>query len=99
MPFWVPIMLYGLRRLRLRANDAPPQSYEILIPLIVWSFVFEYWLPYTALFRGRAVSDHVDILCYTLGGLGAALFWRRWYRESRAETISRAGNTTYDRRE
>jgi hypothetical protein len=80
IPFCVPIMLYGMRRLHLRANDAPPQSYEILIPLILWSFLFEYWLPYTALFRGRMVADHVDILCYTLGALAASLFWKAWYR-------------------
>jgi hypothetical protein len=80
IPFWVPIMLYGMRRLRLRSDDAPPQSYEILIPLLLWSFVFEYWLPYTSLLHGRTVSDPVDILFYTLGALAASLFWKRWYR-------------------
>jgi hypothetical protein len=80
IPFWVPIMLYFLRRLHLRADDAPPQSYEILIPLVLWSLLFELWLPYTPLLRGRAISDHTDILCYTLGGLLASLFWKGWYR-------------------
>jgi hypothetical protein len=80
IPFWVPIMLYGLRRLHLRDNDAPPHSYEILIPLILWSFVFEYWLPSTPVFQGRAISDSTDILFYTLGALAAALFWKQWYR-------------------
>ena len=80
IPFWVPIMLYGMHRLHLRANDAPPQSHEILLPLILWSFVFEYWLPYTPLFQGRVTSDYTDILFYTLGALSACLFWKRWYR-------------------
>jgi hypothetical protein len=80
IPFWVPIMLYGMRRLRLRSDDAPPQSYEILIPLLLWSFLFEFWLPYTSVLGGRTVSDHVDILFYTLGGLAASLFWKRRYR-------------------
>jgi hypothetical protein len=89
IPFWVPIMLYGMRRLHLRANDDPPQSYEILIPLILWSFVFEYWLPYTALFQGRATSDYADILFYTLGALAACLFWKRWYRNQRVGLSTR----------
>ncbi len=80
IPFWVPIMLHFLRRLHLRADDAPPQSYEILIPLVLWSLLFELWLPNTPLLQGRAISDHTDILFYTLGGLLASLFWKRWYR-------------------
>ncbi|MBM4024505.1 MAG: hypothetical protein FJ280_03755 [Planctomycetes bacterium] len=80
VPFWVPILLYVMRRLRLRADDAPPRSYEILIPLILWSAVFELWLPHTPLFQGRAFSDHADILFYSLGALVASLFWRQWYR-------------------
>lgn len=83
IPFWVPLMLYGMRRLHLRANDDPPQSYEILIPLILWPFIFEYWLPYTPLFQGRVTSDYADILFYTLGALSACLFWKRWYRPGR----------------
>ncbi len=77
-------MLYLLRRLHLRTDDAPPQSYEILIPLVLWSFVFELWLPKVSLFQGRVTSDHVDILFYTLGALLASLFWKRWYRTLRA---------------
>ena len=80
VPFWVPIMLYFLRRLHLRTDDAPPQSYEILIPLFLWSLLFELWLPYTPLLQGRAISDHTDLLFYTLGALLASLFWKQWYR-------------------
>ena len=80
IPFWVPIMLFLMRKCRLRKDDAPPRSYEILIPLVLWSFVFEVWLPVTALFRGLATADYLDVLSYTCGALAAALFWRWHYR-------------------
>jgi hypothetical protein len=86
-------MLYVLRRLHLRADDAPPQSYEILIPLILWSIVFELWLPYVPLFQGRAISDPVDILFYTLGGLLAGLFWKRWYGVGRPARLGPTSGT------
>jgi hypothetical protein len=88
IPFWVPVMLYSMRRFHLRGDDAPPQSYEILIPLLLWSFIFELWLPSTSLFRGRVISDHVDILFYTLGALLASLFWQSHYRISRLKGYS-----------
>jgi hypothetical protein len=80
IPFWVPIMLFFQKLLRLRRDDAPPQTGEILIPLILWSFAFEVWLPRTEVLRGKAIADPIDIVCYSLGALGAAWFWRFWYR-------------------
>jgi hypothetical protein len=82
IPFWVPIMLYALRRLGLRRNDAMPGACEILIPLLVWSVVFELILPCLEPFRHIAVSDHVDVLFYALGALLAAVFWKTWYGDS-----------------
>ena len=79
IPFWVPIMLFIMRRLGLRRGDQPPQSYEILIPLILWSVVFEIWLPRVPIFYGLANADHRDILFYTLGALIAAIWWQRYY--------------------
>jgi len=73
-------MLYVLRRFGLRADDAPPRSYEILIPLVVWSFVFELFLPRLAVFKGLAFADPMDILFYTLGACLASVFWSAWYR-------------------
>jgi len=81
IPFWVPIMLIGMRRCRLRCDDAPPRSYEILVPLIVWSVVFEYWLPHSDLLSGLVIADHFDILCYVVGALVAGLFWKHHYRK------------------
>lgn len=81
LPFWIPIMLFIMRRIGLRTDDLAPQSYEVLIPLILWSWVFEAFLPRVGLFRGLATADHVDILCYTLGAFLASIFWKTWYRE------------------
>jgi hypothetical protein len=47
--------------------------------MVLWSFIFEVWLPYVPPFQGRAISDPVDILFYCLGALLAALFWRLRY--------------------
>lgn len=80
LPFWVPIMLFGLRKLGLRPDDHPPYSYEILIPLLLWSVVFELYLPQVSCFRHLATADPTDILCYALGGLAAYGFWTIYYR-------------------
>ena len=79
-----------MRRIGLRWEDGPPRSYEILVPLLLWSAVFELWLPCMSLFRGRAFADPLDILAYTAGALVAAVFWRAWYRERRAPTVADA---------
>ena len=91
IPFWLPIMLWGMRKAGLRADDAPPQGYEILIPLVMWSVVFELWLPSINYFRHLAFTDALDILCYTVGAVLASLFWGWWYDEQQepcAERIS-----------
>lgn len=67
IPFWAPIMLCLQRRLGFRESDGPPFLSEILLPLFVWSWMFEIYLPRTALFEGRAISDYLDIVYYSLG--------------------------------
>lgn len=79
IPFWVPIMVWGMRRVGWRDDDDPPRIEEVVIPLIVWAAVFELWLPRTAVFAGVAVNDPVDIVCYAAGALGAMVFWGWWY--------------------
>lgn len=81
IPFWVPLMLWGMRRIGLRSDDAPPQWYEILIPLVWWSFLFEWWLPRMSLFHGTMISDPYDVASYTIGAFFAAFFWRWRYRD------------------
>jgi hypothetical protein len=81
IPFWVPIMLFFERKTRMRPDDAAPRWYEIIIPLVLWSYIFEVYLPGTRLFRGRATADARDVLYYCIGALGAAVVWRVSYRE------------------
>ena len=88
IPFWVPIMLWEMRKTGLRSDDAPPQWYEIIIPLIVWSIVFEIIVPQIPFFRHLAIADPEDIMYYTLGAFAASLFWRVWYSEKRADKAS-----------
>jgi hypothetical protein len=84
IPFWVPIMLFAQRKLGLRAGDDRPRPGEIVIPLIVWSWVFEILLPATKWLGDRCVSDYLDVIYYTLGALVAGLFWKWWYRAEKA---------------
>lgn len=81
LPFWIPIMLFLMRKVGLRKDDAPPSASEILIPLLVWSWVFEVYLPSTSLFKGLATSDYRDIVAYTVGGFLGAMFWKGWHGE------------------
>jgi hypothetical protein len=79
IPFWVPIMLFIQRRVGWRNGDYSPQPGEIIIPLILWSWIFEIVLPQTDWFGELCVADHLDVLYYALGALIAAVFWRSWY--------------------
>ncbi len=88
IPFWVPIMLYAQRRLGMRDSDGIPDVSEIVIPLLIWSWVFEIILPGMAIFGDRCVADYLDILYYSLGALIAGLFWRWWYPQSPCELPS-----------
>ncbi len=81
LPFWVPIMVFLTRKVGLRDGDDPPRADEILIPLIVWSAIFELYLPNVKYFRGLATADPTDILWYTVGGLLASVVWQVTYRE------------------
>ncbi len=81
IPFWVPIMVFLMRKARLRGDDAPPHAEEILIPLVLWSAVFELYLPRVEFFQGLAVSDHADILWYAVGALIASVVWGITYRD------------------
>jgi len=86
LPFWIPIMLYLMRKTRLRRDDFPPRGSEILIPLIIWSWFFEIVLPGVPFFKHLATADCQDILSYTAGALFAAVFWKIWY--GRKQTVA-----------
>lgn len=80
IPFWVPIMLFAQRKLGLRHNDDPPQPGEIVIPLLLWSWIFEILLPAAGWLGDWCVSDYLDVVYYTIGASVAAVLWRCWYR-------------------
>lgn len=82
LPFWVPIMLFLMRKIGLRRVDTPPTGGELIIPLLLWSGVFELILPRLDFFRPLATSDYRDILCYTVGAALAAIAWRLDYGEA-----------------
>jgi hypothetical protein len=84
LPFWVPIMLFLMRRIGLRKDEGPPTAAELLIPLLIWSWTFEIYLPSVPCFKGLATSDYLDIFAYALGGCFAAGFWKFWYGERRS---------------
>ncbi len=83
LPVWVPLMVWGMRKLRLR-DDSPPRWSEILIPLIFWSLIFEYWLPQTEVFGHFAPGDPFDIAAYALGGILAFSGWKTFYSTHRS---------------
>jgi hypothetical protein len=80
IPFLVPPMLLCARCLGLRRHDRPPDVQEIIIPLIVWSILYEIVFPQFAYWSRWTTSDHRDILFYALGALCAATFWSAYYR-------------------
>lgn len=85
IPFWVPIMLWLQRSVGLRPVPVIPSASEIFIPLVVWSLVFEFWLPATQTFSGYSTGDYRDIVWYTVGALLAACWWSWWYRAPEKE--------------
>ena len=56
IPFWIPIMVWVLKKLGLRSHDRRPDVIEIGIPLIMFSVVFEVILPSTATFRFTTIA-------------------------------------------
>lgn len=91
IPFWVPLMLWAERRVGLRRHDGPPEAVEVVIPLVIWAWVFEVLLPATGWLGGWCVADEWDVLWYAVGGCGAMAFWRWWYGFGRTRPAKAAG--------
>lgn len=89
IPFWVPMILWGQRVLRLRSDDGRPTPIDLVVPLLVWSLAFEVILPNLQGWRTIAFPDPGDIVSYAAGGLGAAIFWRWWYQPQGASRVTR----------
>ena len=82
IPFWIPIMLWMQKRIGLRESDEPPRAFELVIPLAIWSLVFEVVLPTTRTWSGLAVPDVNDVVCYALGAAISMRFWEWHYGRS-----------------
>ena len=87
IPFWIPIVLWIQRRLGLRDHDDPPQTHEVVIPLLVIAFVFEVVLPSTQTWSGLAVPDPGDVVCYAAGALASVGCWTWFYRTAETATM------------
>lgn len=81
IPAALPVVLWLQRRLGLRQVDTPPTWAEMLGHLTVWSIICEVIGPFV-LHHGTA--DLRDVVCYTLGGVLACLWWQRPQRERAA---------------
>jgi hypothetical protein len=81
IPFWVPIMIYLQHRIGLRPISTPPLAHEIVIPLLIWSWTFELFLPQSGWLGESCVADYRDVIYYAAGATVAALFWRSYYAE------------------
>lgn len=84
IPLWVTIIVWILYTMGVRKSEEYPQGAEILLPVVVWAWFFELFLPRTASFRNLAVSDPKDIVCYVAGALFAVIFWSIYYRKRRS---------------
>lgn len=74
VPVVLPILLFISKKLKLRLVDIPPTLLELIIPLLIWSVLFEFIFPY---FISKGTADLLDILFYFLGGLLSWMIWNR----------------------
>lgn len=80
IPLFVPIVVMFARVCGLRKHDQPPQMLEILLPLIVWSIMFELLLPKDRFWSRWVTGDPYDVLWYCTGAFFASFWWRHQYR-------------------
>lgn len=81
LPFWLPPILWINRGLGIRRHDAPPTVGELMLFLLLWSWLFEVIAPAPALnvLLPHAVGDAWDIVAYAAGAAISAWLWHsRW---------------------
>ncbi|MBI9017038.1 MAG: hypothetical protein JEZ07_07250 [Phycisphaerae bacterium] len=76
IPFLLPVVLYLAKILKLRTHDEPPDIYELVFHVLLWSVVFEFYGP---VFGQRhnypIIGDPWDVVCYASGALLAGIYW------------------------
>src|SRR5438067_252370 len=72
IPCALPPVLWLQRQVGLRQHDRPPQFFETVFHVAVWSVLFEMIGPH--LIR-RATGDSMDMAAYALGGVFALAWW------------------------
>lgn len=75
IPFWIPIVLFLTRKIRLRTHDDPPDFYELSFFLLLWSYCFEVSGPLYGAYLNYPVADPWDIAYYAFGCVIAGLYW------------------------
>lgn len=73
IPCALPPVLWLHQRLGLRAQDGPPQPFEIAGHLVFWSLLFEWIIPKLT----HASGDPTDVAAYALGAIIAGMWWNR----------------------
>ena len=81
IPFWLPIVLFLTRLVRLRDHDEPPDFYELSFYLLIWSVMFEVVGPLYGKYYNYPVADPWDVVCYALGCVIAGIYWNFEMRE------------------
>jgi hypothetical protein len=75
VPVVIPVVLLFTRAVKDRSSY-PPSILEIVIPLAIWSIIFEFLGPY---YIGRGTSDPLDVVAYFFGGLVSWIVWNKMY--------------------
>ena len=78
VPFWAPVMVWGMKHVGWREEDRPPDRLEVVVLIFVFSLLFEVWLPQVGLLKRIMHADAFDVMAYVVGGFVASLFWEAW---------------------
>lgn len=79
LPIFGTFVVALTSRLGVRDAAKPPQGWELVVMLLLWSILFEVWMPSHLNWSSLATRDPKDVLCYAAGGFGALVFWSAYY--------------------
>ncbi len=79
VPMLVPVTITLGRFMRFRRHDGPPNTMEIVFPVLIWSVLFEIVFPELDFWNQWVFGDPFDILCYCSSAVVAAHCWKRLY--------------------